>query len=134
MQYVGHLSNVTAHAEIAAGEQLDAFTIARHGRERAAHVGQVAGDSCVVSAKLRWVPGRPAASLAGGYELANTGAAIADHIRPCLLAGHQDLAVEDDDRAVAAAHDALHEQLLRCGEDLASCGVELRSRICHSHM
>jgi hypothetical protein len=129
MQHVGDLSNVTTHPEVAAGEQLDAFAVAGDGRECAARVGQVAGDSCVVSAKLSWVPGRAAASLTCGDELANAGAPVADHVRPCLLARHEDVAVEDDDRAVAAAHDALHQQLLRRGKDLAGCGVELRARI-----
>jgi hypothetical protein len=134
MQHVGDLSNVTTHPEVAAGEQLDAFAVAGDGRECAARVGQVAGDSCVVSAKLSWVPGRAAASLTCGDELANAGAPVADHVRPCLLARHEDVAVEDDDRAVAAAHDALHQQLLRRGKDLAGCGVELRARIRDGHV
>ena len=61
-------------------------------------------------------------------------AAITEYVRPRLLARHQDLAVEDDDRAVAAACDALYEQLLGGGEDLTGGCVELRAGVDDAHV
>jgi len=80
------------------------------------------------------MPGCAAASLASRDELANAGVAITEHVRPRLLARHEDLAVEDDDRAVAAACDALHQQFLRGGEDLTGGRVELRTGVNDEHV
>ena len=134
MQHVRHLSNVTTHAEIAARQQVDAFAIARHCRERPARVGQMPAHSGVVSAQLRRLPGRAAASLGRGDELANARSPIADHVGSGLLARHEDLAVEDDDRTVAASGDALNQQLLRRREDFACGRVELRAGIRDGHV
>ena len=59
---------------------------------------------------------------------------IAEDVRPRLLARHEDIAVEDNDGAVAAACDALHQQLVGGGEDVAGGRVELRSRIHDEHV
>src|SRR5688572_26956274 len=80
------------------------------------------------------MPCGAAAALARRDQLANAGAAIAEHVRPRLLARQKDLAVEDDDRAVTAARDALDQQLLRGGEDLAGGRVELSPGISDGHV
>jgi hypothetical protein len=134
MQRVGDLSNVPAHAEIAARQQIDALTLAGHGRERPARVGQMPGNSHVVSAQLGRVPRGAAASLARGDELANARSSVTHHVGSGLLARHKDVAVEDDDRAVTASRDALHQELLRRGKDFARGGVELRARVRDRHV
>src|SRR5438309_5236368 len=88
----------------------------------------------IVYAQLARVPCCAATSLADCDELANAGVAITEHARPRLLARHEDLVVEDDDRAIAAACDALHQQLLGGGEDLTSGRVELRARVDDGHV
>src|SRR5688572_15289878 len=92
------------------------------------------GDTDIVDAQLARAPCRAAASLARRYQLANAGVAIPDHVGRRLFARQEDLAVEDDDRAVTAARDALHQQLLRGGEDLARGYVELRAVIGDGHV
>src|SRR5205807_8100055 len=74
------------------------------------------------------------APLAGGDERANAGPAIADHERPRLLARHEQLTIENDDRAVAAACDALYQQLPGGGEDLTGGRVELGAGVGHRDM
>src|SRR5438309_10228395 len=88
----------------------------------------------IVYAQLARVPCCAATSLADCDELANAGVAITEHARPRLLAPHEDLAVEDDDRAVAATCDALHQQLPGGGEDLAGGRVELRAGVGDAHV
>src|SRR5438309_1480418 len=97
-------------------------------------MGQVPAHPDIVYAQLGRVPSCAAASLGGREELADAGVAVTEHVRTRLLTRHEDLAVEDDDRAVAAARDALHQQLPGGGEDLAGGRVELRAGVGDAHV
>ncbi|TMG50819.1 MAG: hypothetical protein E6H91_04005 [Chloroflexi bacterium] len=134
MQHFSHQSNVTTHAEIAAWQELDALTFRRDCFECLALVGEVPLHPDIVRAQLGRVARGATAPLAGRDELANAELAITDHVRRRLLACHEDLAVEDDDRAVAAACDALHQQLLGGSEDLTGGRVELRAGVGNAYV